>query len=274
MNVNDNSILAETDKNEVSPGTMMSPGHSPNGPNPPGVDNRTQFFEGVDEQAENDFMKRLLDNTVHGTCHVPGMCNGSLEDQLDVFMVRDQHIRHSLKFFIIVCSNYSRCFPLSKNCRQPLSMFSFFRDEEEGEAVRVQVLPAGAYVLPTYCEYCKASNGCPCQPHCERPKLYFQKKRPPFRKLDPNRWNPQTDFALGQEEMMDDDSVPDSPMPTCKDVASLASTSASSSNNSTTNNTSSPTTFPDLNDSNESYDSLPRHSWLGLFAARPQPVAN
>lgn len=71
--------------------------------------------------------------------------------------------------------------------------------------MRVPALTAGAYVLPTFCEYCKASNKAFCPSHCERPKLFFQKKRPPFCKLNPNMWNPQNDFALRQEEITPDD---------------------------------------------------------------------
>ncbi|KAL7581552.1 hypothetical protein ACA910_022115 [Epithemia clementina (nom. ined.)] len=244
MSANDNSIL-EVFQNDNSPHSSMMQSSGVRSLEGTGIGNRrAHFFESVDEQAENDFLKRILDNTVHGTCQVPGMCHGSIEDQLDMFMT----------------------------CRQPLSMFSFFRDDQAREAVRVQVLP-GAYVLPTFCEYCKAPNRSSCPTHCERPKLYFQKKRPPFRKLDPNYWNPQNDFALNKEEMGadddDDDSLPDSPDTTCKEVASLASTSGSSSNSTTNNRPKySPTDFPDLNESSESYDSMPRHNWL--FSSRAQ----
>ena len=58
-------------------------------------------------------------------------------------------------------------------------------------------LPAGVYVVPTFCEYCGADHVQHCDPdHCPRPSLYFQKKRPPFCKPDATKWDPVTDHAI------------------------------------------------------------------------------
>jgi len=53
------------------------------------------------------------------------------------------------------------------------------------------------YVVPTFCEYCNASSTDRCDPAtCQRPRLYFQKKRPPFCPPDPGAWDPDTDHAV------------------------------------------------------------------------------
>ena len=60
----------------------------------------------------------------------------------------------------------------------------------------VEILPAGAYMMPTGCEYCGAPDSklCDCST-CQRPAFYFQKKRPPFCKADALLWDPVTDHA-------------------------------------------------------------------------------
>lgn len=190
--------------------------------------------------CEDDFLKNLFDQTVHGACQMPTICHGSIEDQLDVFM----------------------------NCRQPLAMFSFFRENKTRESAGVEILPAGAYVLPTFCEYCKSPNTRQCPPHCERPKLYFQKKRPPFQKLDPNLWNPQTDFALTAEEKADLNTSASS-----SDMASLASTSGSSSGSRSKGYQNDFSLSESLSPSglNQSFESgtSPRQGqvWLGMWSA-------
>ena len=154
-------------------------------------------------------------------------------------------------------------------------MFSFFRESKTRENPGVQVLPAGAYVLPTYCEYCQAAHPSLCPTHCLRPKYYFQKKRPPFKKLDPNRWNPQNDFALEIEDIDEEGSLSDSHG--SKDVPTEVSTSASSSNSASNNGPKYiPTEFPHLDNGSESLDTqhIPRQRWLGVFSSRAQPVAN
>ena len=65
------------------------------------------------------------------------------------------------------------------------------------------------YMVPTSCEYCgaKETSQCSSNPSCSRPKLYFQKKRPPFCKRDPERWDPETDNALVIKKTTDKDST-------------------------------------------------------------------
>lgn len=79
--------------------------------------------------------------------------------------------------------SYCHCI---QHCRQPMAFLSFFKEHDE-------VLPAGAYVLPTFCEYCRAPHVSQCRPTCRRPALYFQKKRPPFCKPNAAVWNKDTD---------------------------------------------------------------------------------
>ena len=55
--------------------------------------------------------------------------------------------------------------------------------------------PPGAYVVQTNCEYCGASHIRLCTPECQRPKLFFRKKRPPFCP-HPERWDPHTEYAI------------------------------------------------------------------------------
>lgn len=100
----------------------------------------------------------------------------------------------------------------TQHCRQPMSFLSLFHHpHNEGHvaaaasasaadgtaAVNVASLPAGVYVVPTFCEYCGANHVQQCDPdQCPRPALYFQKKRPPFCKPDSTKWDPVTDHAI------------------------------------------------------------------------------
>ncbi len=61
----------------------------------------------------------------------------------------------------------------------------------------VKLLPAGAYMMPTECEYCGESDTklC-CAETCQRPSYYLQKKRPPFSKRDSHVWHPISDHAI------------------------------------------------------------------------------
>ena len=61
----------------------------------------------------------------------------------------------------------------------------------------VKLLPAGAYMMPTECEYCgKSDTKLCCSQTCRRPTYYLQKKRPPFGKRDSNKWDPISDHAI------------------------------------------------------------------------------
>jgi len=134
------------------------------------------------------------------------------------------------------------------HCRQPLEFLSFFHpdshpratDSNGGDgtatttgAAPVEALSAGAYMVPTFCEYCGAAHLSQCrrrrrrwgghQPcrtdnhddtnldhddndddasslsssqesYCSRPVLFFAKKRPPFCKPDPWQWDDQDEW--------------------------------------------------------------------------------
>lgn len=61
----------------------------------------------------------------------------------------------------------------------------------------VKLLPAGAYMMPTECEYCgKNDTKLCCAETCQRPSFYLQKKRPPFSKRDSLVWHPISDHAI------------------------------------------------------------------------------
>lgn len=86
-----------------------------------------------------------------------------------------------------------------QHCQQPLSFLSFFRERgaDGGELVDDAMLPAGAYMMPTSCEYCGQADAKLCRADsCHRPALYFQKKRPPFCHSDARRWDPLSDYAI------------------------------------------------------------------------------
>lgn len=93
-----------------------------------------------------------------------------------------------------------------KHCRQPLSFLSFFHENQYSNDDAVLdntveedqlLLRAGAYTMPQFCEYCGSHDTKECSPSkCTRPKLYFQKKRPPFMKPDPHVWDPMTDHYI------------------------------------------------------------------------------
>ena len=103
-------------------------------------------------------------------------------------MILLRHAVHSIQYSINQPTNFHQ------HCRQPMAFLSFFREHATEDSVGMEVLPAGAYVLPTFCEYCGASHISQCVPgQCQRPALYFQKKRPPFCKPDKQKWDPQTD---------------------------------------------------------------------------------
>jgi len=185
------------------------------------TDHKQNMYE---DPAEADFMKRFYDGA---SCNMPGMC---IEDQLDVFTVQ--------------------------NCRQPLSMFSFFREHEHKtmeDVPVVEVMPVvglGAYALPTSCEYCQATSTAECPVFCSRPKLYFQKKRPPFAKRDDKKWDERTDHVL--DETIEEEDEPH-----------LVSTSSS---NASKEEFASYSQDFKTNESNESYDSANRQSWLPLWS--------
>jgi len=95
------------------------------------------------------------------------------------------------------------------SCRQPLSFLPFGKgaggfggdetnDGDDWMIHQDSVLPmAGAYTVPTDCEYCGSQHVSMCDPTtCERPKLFFKKRRPPFCQPDPQEWDPVTEFRI------------------------------------------------------------------------------
>lgn len=85
-----------------------------------------------------------------------------------------------------------------KHCRQPLSFLSFFNEHDSADSIGVEILPPGAYTMSRFCEYCGSEDTKLCTSNCTRPKLFFQKKRPPFEKPNANIWDPRTDRFIPQ----------------------------------------------------------------------------
>ena len=83
--------------------------------------------------------------------------------------------------------------PRLQTCQQPLFQGGGVSDEVMDET-GIQVMPIGAYSIPSSCEYCGAEHLAMCPSDCDRPKLYFRKKRPPF--CPPDKYDPITDYAL------------------------------------------------------------------------------
>jgi hypothetical protein len=80
---------------------------------------------------------------------------------------------------------------MKQHCRS-LEFLSFFKEHHTTNEHGVEVLPAGAYILPDFCEYCEATSTKQCGSSCRRPKLFFAKKRPPFcnqAKMDADWWD-------------------------------------------------------------------------------------
>lgn len=81
-----------------------------------------------------------------------------------------------------------------------MSFLSFLKQRKIDHGTDTfEVMPAGAYVVPRFCEYCGAEDIDDCGDDCKRPKLYFQKKRPPFARKDPLQWD-ERDFAVDPEQ--------------------------------------------------------------------------
>mmetsp|Transcript_26134 Transcript_26134/g.38298 ORF Transcript_26134/g.38298 Transcript_26134/m.38298 type:complete len:171 (-) Transcript_26134:1464-1976(-) len=82
-------------------------------------------------------------------------------------------------------------------CGQNFLPFHVVEDSEEGH---VEVIPApGMYLVPLHCEYCGAERTQDCVPECQRPKLFFRKKRPPFCPRAIDKWDPDTDYMIETE---------------------------------------------------------------------------
>jgi hypothetical protein len=130
------------------------------------------------QRSDDDDFIRLIYDTVDGPCQgVLPVCQMSMEQQLDLFT----------------------------HCRQPLSFLSLFREHNpnrcDGSGYEDDLpMGMGMYVVPTFCEYCQAENTSECKGNCQRPKLYLQKKRPPFSKPNRALWDPATDNAIPQKQ--------------------------------------------------------------------------
>jgi len=77
------------------------------------------------------------------------------------------------------------------NCQQ--FDFLHFLKTEEGH-VDESVYGRNAPIGPPHCEYCGASSTEMCGPGCERPRLFFRNKIPPFGRKE--EWDGRTEYRL------------------------------------------------------------------------------
>ena len=77
------------------------------------------------------------------------------------------------------------------HCRQ--FDFLHFLKTEEGH-VDESVYARNAPIGPSHCEYCGAASTGLCGPGCERPRLFFRNKRPPFGRKE--EWDDSTEYRL------------------------------------------------------------------------------
>jgi hypothetical protein len=80
-------------------------------------------------------------------------------------------------------------------CRYPRDFLAIFHDHDHGGECNGGVDHDLFYRTPTTCEYCGSMSVHECPESCERPKLFFAKKRPPFCKKGPN-WDAKTDVKI------------------------------------------------------------------------------
>lgn len=105
------------------------------------------------------------------------------------------------------------------NCHNPLKDFTFTKCNESLEAEfncaipyfknnkNKDVTPTGIgydpfnrnIVGPKSCEFCHASSTLRCHGDCERPKLFFMKKRPPFENSE--EWDPVTEYHIDDHDI-------------------------------------------------------------------------
>mmetsp|Transcript_16258 Transcript_16258/g.46715 ORF Transcript_16258/g.46715 Transcript_16258/m.46715 type:complete len:289 (-) Transcript_16258:1690-2556(-) len=77
------------------------------------------------------------------------------------------------------------------NCQQ--FDFLHFLKTEEGH-VDESLYARNAPVGPSHCEYCGANSSDLCEAGCERPRLFFRNKRPPFGRKE--GWDSETEYRL------------------------------------------------------------------------------
>jgi hypothetical protein len=85
-------------------------------------------------------------------------------------------------------------------CRYPRDFLAIFHDHDHGVECHGgecngEVDHALFYHVPSTCEYCGSRSLHECPESCQRPKLLFAKKRPPFCKKGPN-WDAKTDHKI------------------------------------------------------------------------------
>ena len=71
--------------------------------------------------------------------------------------------------------------------------FLHFLKTEEGH-VDESVYARNAPIGPSHCEYCGAASTGLCGPDCERPRLFFRNKRPPFGRKE--EWDSSTEYRV------------------------------------------------------------------------------
>ncbi|CAB9514533.1 expressed unknown protein [Seminavis robusta] len=142
-----------------------------------------------ERRRRTHLLEKLYENTVDGPCQTVTLCE---VQHMDLFL----NCQQPLSFLGFGAGEDPRNSASSSDLElsyhlPPSSAYGYINEMEEPP------IP-GAYAVPRGCEYCGATHTADCPKTCSRPRLYFQKKRPPFAKRDASLWDPDTDEAIPQ----------------------------------------------------------------------------
>lgn len=150
--------------------------------------------------------ERLYENTVNGPCQGVNMCE--VDEHLDFFTTCHQPFSflgfgglHPGDARYAADPNAVSYHSQTQSQHQHQQQNQNYIDED----LEPMPLP-GAYAVPVGCEYCGVATTKECSSTtCPRPKLFFQKKRPPFAPRDASQWHPRTDFPVSSSGAIPND---------------------------------------------------------------------
>jgi hypothetical protein len=139
-------------------------------------------------------MEKFFQTTIDAPCY-------ALEEQLENLTVRRRKRSDPWSIlFLTPHRSYVLLLHHSQRCQQPKAFWDQMfphgsQQHDDDDGTMDGAIPMGMFVVPQYCEYCGASHTRLCPPSCQRPKLFFQKKRPPFCNQR-HEWDAHTEYAL------------------------------------------------------------------------------
>jgi hypothetical protein len=83
-----------------------------------------------------------------------------------------------------------------------MELLSIFHENQNEFHEQSIAAVAGFHFIPVSCEYCGAYSLSECSESCQRPKSFFRRKRPPFRKRSLH-WHSITGDAITQTQCSD-----------------------------------------------------------------------